>query len=115
MKKNDILIILGLLLIVIAVWIGISYFHATKSSTVPENISSELNPIDPNFDLKAIEAIKSRTAVNPLFEAPAPTEKENQATASASNNPEPLPILTPNPESSEPAVQQESKSPALQP
>jgi hypothetical protein len=68
MKQKDILIISILLFIFVLVWIGENIYHSAMNSTISESINRDIVPIDPNFDIKAINKLKSREKVAPLYD-----------------------------------------------
>lgn len=68
MKRNQIIIILALLLIAVVVWIAINVYHNLKESTISEVTNQEILPINPSFDTKVIEILKEREEVSPAFE-----------------------------------------------
>lgn len=77
MKQKDILIILILLFTSVLAWIGSSIYHGVVSSTISDTIKQDISPIKPTFDVKTINKIKERRAINPSFElgniTPTPT------------------------------------------
>lgn len=68
MKQKDILIILALLFIFVAVWVGTSIYRSVTKSTIPENVSQDIAPISSTFDTKTIDKLKQRRKVNPSFD-----------------------------------------------
>lgn len=68
MKQKDILIIIILLFIFTLTWIGGSIYHSSVNSTIPENISQNIEPINPTFDAKTIDALRKRQKINPSYE-----------------------------------------------
>ena len=71
MKQRDILFLSISVFALIAFWIGFSINHSLVSSTVSAPVQENIIPIQPNFDMKAIDAIKKRQRVEPLYEAEA--------------------------------------------
>jgi hypothetical protein len=89
---RDILFILISSFIVVIAWIGFNIYHIYITSTISEDVQAQLSPIDGTFDTNTINSLKSRTRVNPEFDA--------QSTASPS-----APTTAPTPsleEASEP-------------
>jgi hypothetical protein len=68
MKQKDILIIVILLFIFVLAWIGESIYYSAINSTISENVNRNIAPIDPNFDTKTIDKLKSRERVTPLYD-----------------------------------------------
>ena len=68
MKQKDILIIIILLFIFTLAWIGSSIYHSAVNSTISENVSQDIKPIDPTFDTKTVDKLKSRVKIAPSFE-----------------------------------------------
>lgn len=67
-NKKDVAIIVILFFVSIVVWIGSSIYHTTVNSTIPEDTSKEIAPIDNNFDTKTINELKSRENILPLYD-----------------------------------------------
>lgn len=68
MKQKDILIILILFFILSLIWIGGSIYHSGVNSTISKNTSRDIAPIDPAFDTKTIDKLKSRKKIAPSFD-----------------------------------------------
>lgn len=68
MKQKDILIIIILFFILSLIWIGGSIYHSGVSSTISENTSQDIAPIEPSFDMKTIDKLKSREKIAPSFD-----------------------------------------------
>lgn len=73
MKQKDILIIIFLLFIFVLFWIGGNIYHSGINSTISEDTTQNIAPIAPNFDTKAIDKLKTRERIVPLFELGNPT------------------------------------------
>ena len=65
MKQKDILFLLGTGLIFVFAWIGFGVYHNIITSTIPESVSVQLQPLAPNFDTKTIDALKKRVQIAP--------------------------------------------------
>lgn len=89
MKQKDILIIIILLFIVLSAWIGGSIYHSGVNSTISKSANKDIAPIDPVFDTKTIEKLKSRRKIIPSFDL-----------ESISPTPIALPALSPSPNAS---------------
>jgi hypothetical protein len=68
MKQKDILVIVILLFIFVLAWIGESIYNSAINSTISESVNQNITPIDPNFDIKTIDKLKSREKVTPLYD-----------------------------------------------
>lgn len=68
MKRKDILIILILLFIVVAGWVGSNIYHSAVESTISETVNQDIAPIAPAFDTATIDKLKQRQKINPSFE-----------------------------------------------
>lgn len=73
MKKKDALIIIILLFTFVFGWIVTNIYHSATKSTISEDISKNIVPIDPIFDNNSINKLKQRHGVNPSFELQNPT------------------------------------------
>jgi hypothetical protein len=95
MKRKDVLMIIVPTLIFVIFWILFSIYHNFVSSTIPETLNIQINPINPSFDDNTVNAIKKRTQINPLYQLstpsaavtnipiiPTPTGTSNQTQAS---------------------------------
>lgn len=68
MKQKDILYILGSIFVLVLAWTASNVYHNVVTSTIPEATSIQIVPISPSFDLQAIERLKKRQMIEPLFE-----------------------------------------------
>lgn len=90
MKKNDILLLVASAFLLVVAWVGFSIYHNLATSTVVPTVGQQLIPIPPSFDTKTINALKTRTAVNPNF-----TALSQGSSESASPSPTPALSITP--------------------
>lgn len=79
MKQKQQFIIIVLLFIFVLVFVIVNIYHNLNESTISENTSKEILPIDSSFDTRAIDRLKKREKVNPVFElenlpTPVPTK-----------------------------------------
>jgi len=99
MKRRDILFISISAFVLILAWIIFSVVHNFMTSTISEPTEKKIAPISPDFNTQAIESIKKKEIIEPLYEAGSPsvtpplTENINnagvgQATPSSENLPE---------------------------
>lgn len=68
MKQKDLLIIFGSFFLLVAVYLPLSIYHNSVTSTIPEDLNIQIIPIAPTFDEKAIADIKKRNNVAPLYQ-----------------------------------------------
>lgn len=78
------LTILTSVFILVLIWIALSIYHNTITSTIPEALSIQVAPISPAFDTQTLEKLKKRKIVEPSFELPRKSE-EKTATPSSQN------------------------------
>lgn len=67
MKQKDIMMILIPTTVLVILWIIFNILHSANKSTIPESISSQLAPIDSQFDKETIKKVKERTEIAPLY------------------------------------------------
>ncbi|MEX2013142.1 MAG: hypothetical protein WD967_01940 [Candidatus Levyibacteriota bacterium] len=67
MKQKDILLLIISSFSLVVFWIAFNIYHNIVTSTIPENLSVQIFPINPTFDTKTIDALKARTQVVPIF------------------------------------------------
>lgn len=70
-------------------WIGGSIYHSSVTSTISENMSQDIAPIVPAFDIKTIDKLRERQKIIPSFDL-----------GSATPSPVVLPTLPPSPDAS---------------
>jgi hypothetical protein len=96
-KKNlqkDILFILISSFVVVVAWVSFNIYHIYATSTLSQDLQSELTPIDPVFDPQTMEQLKTRENIQPLFESQksaitiAPTQGQSGTT------PTPTPLIS---------------------
>ena len=77
-SKKDILIIIILFFVSTFIWIGSNIYHTSVSSTISEDTSKEIAPINSNFDTGTINELKSRGKILPIYDlqSPSPTQPE---------------------------------------
>jgi hypothetical protein len=99
MKRKDILIILASVFVFVFIWIGFNIYHNSVKSTITETVSIQISSISPNFDTTAVDKLKKRQTVTPIF--------QSNGTVPTSPNQQPE-IVTPVINSSGSAVQSTS-------
>lgn len=67
MKQRDILFFLASICIVVFAWIAFSLVHNALTSTISQETTQAIAPIQPTFDTATIEKLKARLAVTPSF------------------------------------------------
>lgn len=55
MNKKELLIIAIISFVTICAWVIFDIIHNTSQVTIPAKVQEVIEPIDPNFDLSAIE------------------------------------------------------------
>ena len=96
-KQKDILFILISSFVVVVAWIGFNIYHINVTSTVSPHVQDQLTSISPSFDQETIQQLKSREAINPLFE---------QTGSHSATLPAPSEAITPAPEETPVASQE---------
>lgn len=76
-------------LIFVILWVIFSIYHNFVSSTIPETVKVQINPINPSFDTKTIDQIKNREKIDVIEEI-----KPILATPSSKITPQPTPTKT---------------------
>lgn len=95
MKQRDVLLILISTFIIVVCWIAFNVVHNSITSTISENLAVQIIPISPNFDTQAIERIKKRQKISPLYEI------DNQSSLPITATPSsPIMTISPSPVSS---------------
>lgn len=87
MKKREVLFILISILILVVTWVAFNIYHSSVTSTIPDSLSIQIEPIDATFDEKTIDALKKRDTVQGLYTI--------IASSSASVTPTTTPVLSP--------------------
>ncbi len=104
MKKNDILILLIPSMLVVILWVVFSIYHNYVTSTIPENLNTQILSISPDFDLKTIENLRKRDVVIPIYQL-------NTLKTGTGSEPNPTPS---SPEISSSSAKQASQGGSLQ-
>lgn len=109
-RQKDILFVLISSFLVVVAWISFNIYHINVTSTIPDKVQAQLEPIDGQFDPAVREQLKKRSKVNPIYEkqgaadpkttvtptqAPVPTGPTTASAAAAPTNSqtESLPLL----------------------
>lgn len=108
MKQKDLLLLLVPFFLILAAWIIFNIYHSSVTSTISDSLNIQITPIDPSFDQAAIESIKNRDNIAPVYDllntqvaSPSPTTQTPAATDSGTTL-----QLEPNESSSEGEQQQ---------
>lgn len=68
MKQKDILVMIVIFFILAVTWIITSIWHSGSRSTISEETSNNIAPIEANFDTKTIKELKTRKKIIPSYE-----------------------------------------------
>ena len=96
-RKNDLIFILGSLLVVTIAWVIFTINHNATTSTISESLANDVVAITPRFNTNVITKLKQRELVDPSysFAASAQTVTEtNQATQTATLTVTPTPTIS---------------------
>ena len=65
-------------MIAVFVWIGFDFYKGLTKSSIPVVLQEQLKPLDPDFDINALESLKKRRYIKEeeLDETPEITELE---------------------------------------
>lgn len=67
MKQKDITLLVGSTFIIVLAWIIFNIYHSANTSTIPDAVVIQVAPINPNFDIDTVEALKKRTKIDPAL------------------------------------------------
>jgi hypothetical protein len=86
MKKNkaqkDILYVSISSFVLVVLWIGFNLYHAYVSSTIAPDLQLQIIPIEPTFNSAAIQKIKARENVAPVYELTPTSSSSSEAAVS---------------------------------
>lgn len=68
MKKNDILILLIPSVLIVILWVIFSIYHNYVTSTISKSLSTQILPINPDFNLNVINDLKKRNSIEPIYQ-----------------------------------------------
>jgi hypothetical protein len=86
-RQRDILFVLISSFIVVVAWVSFNIYHIWITSTIPNTITPQLEPINPQFDATVRQQLKSREQIDPLYDKQSTTTNQTKDT------------VTPTPES----------------
>ncbi len=67
MKRKDVLIFLVPTVTIVILWVIFNIYHNFITSTIPSEVNMQILFINPDFNLKTIEELKKRDAVEPSY------------------------------------------------
>lgn len=83
MKKNkaqkDLLWISISIFVIVALWIGFNIHHSYVDSTITPSLQLQIAPIEPNFDTEALNKIKTRKKIVPVYQLDSASGSANKA------------------------------------
>lgn len=90
MKRSEIILVLISTTVIVFAWVAFSVYHNFITSTIPETVNTNIQPINPNFDTQTIDELKKRKKTTPLFQiqntsitpTPSISTQTNNATSS---------------------------------
>jgi len=102
-QRKDSLFIFGLTFVTVAAWVGFNIYHITVTSTLDEELQTQITAIDANFDMATLNKLKTREQVAPLYQFQADasasgsggTTGDPSSTGTAEVSPTITPITTP--------------------
>lgn len=68
MKQKDLLFLFGSFFFLVAVYLPLSIYHNSVTSTIPEDLNIQITPIAPTFDTKAISDLSKRNNITPIYQ-----------------------------------------------
>lgn len=101
-KQKDILFILVSSFIVVVAWVGFNLYHIWATSTVSNDIQTQLSPIDPEFDPTVVQGLKTRENIDPLYESQSSSSEAVPTftpIGAPTPTPTPLPVVSQTPQS----------------
>jgi hypothetical protein len=108
MKKNraqkDILYLSISSFALVVLWVGFNLYHAYVASTIAPDLQLQIVPIDPTFNSAAIQNIKQREKVAPVYQLTSSNDASSEATTPQT------PATTGNPVSSQSGISIPSNS-----
>lgn len=66
MGRRDVLLLSFLTFITAIAWIVFDVYHASVTSTIPQEVETQLAPVTPKFDTEVIEKIRRRENIEPF-------------------------------------------------
>ncbi len=94
--EKDILFVLISSFVLTVAWIGFNLYHKWATSTISSSLQIQIKPIEPDFDLKTLEKLKTREKISPVSEAKSLSPTVSP-TGTAPQAPTPTQIVPPSP------------------
>ena len=79
-RQRDILFVLISSFIVVVAWVSFNIYHIWITSTIPNTITPQLEPINPQFDATVRQQLKNREQIDPLYDKQSVTTNQTQDT-----------------------------------
>lgn len=99
MKYKDIIVFLGSAFFIVIAWVVFNIYHNSVVSTTSDDLTKGTAPINPNFDESAIDKLKNRIKISPIYGLATPSSLD-----STNVTPEIPPEITTEPEGSASAL-----------
>lgn len=107
-KRGHVLFLLTSVFIVVVAWVGFSIYHSYVTSTISQDLQTAILPISPGFDTTALNKLKSRKSIAPVYQlvpstAPVQAGSGSTSTESGQLTPQVVPttgVASPTPLSS---------------
>ena|SRR3989338_6838474 len=68
MRQKDIITIIIPIVIFIIVWVLFNIYHNAATSTISESLNINIQPITPDFNIRALSEVKKRERIEPLYQ-----------------------------------------------
>lgn len=88
MKQKDLLLLLIPFFLMVIAWVIFNIYHSSVTSTISDTLNIQIAPINPTFDKKAIEAIKNRENIQPIYDLSNSSLATPRPTPTSSQTPE---------------------------
>lgn len=88
-------------LVVVVVWAGIELYNTYSSTTIPEDYSDKIEPLNPSLDLEMLSEIESRIDAPENFSVVVETEEDEVPLTQQTKLASPSSILESSPPASE--------------
>lgn len=94
--QRDLTLLTTSMFIVVTVWIGLNVYDSYATSTISEMLQTQIIPIDGHFDLQALQNLKKRPVIEPVYSVLSSTNSENLTSQSITqlNSPEVTPQIS---------------------
>lgn len=75
--QRDLTLLSTSMFIVVTAWIGLNVYDSYATSTISETLQTQIIPIDGHFDLQALQRLKNRPVIEPVYSVLSNTNSEN--------------------------------------